>query len=468
MVNSQTLQKFTNDFWDKEILPTLTEYITIPNKSVSFDPDWESHGHVDKAFNLVKTWLENHKIPGSRIHTGRLPKLTPLFLIEIPGELPGTILMYGHLDKQPEMEGWREGLGPWTPVREGDKLYGRGGADDGYAVFACVGAIKAVREQGFKHKRLVILIEFSEESGSPDLPAYLEKFGDIMGNPELVICMDSGGGNYDQFWLTTSLRGLVTANLRVDVLKEGVHSGQGSGIYPSSFRVARELFSRIENEKTGKLPRFFYVDVPEKRKQQAKEAAQVLNTSVYKDLPALPGVKPITLDPVDLLLSNCWSPSLCYTGVSGMPSCKDAGNVLRAYTEFKLSFRLPPTADGAKIKNELHKLLTEDPPYGAKITAHFEHSNGWNSPELDRATESLVQEVSKTYYGKPAIAAGLGGSIPFMTMLGQKFPKVQFIITGVLGPGSNAHGPNEFLHISYAKKLTACIAHIVGKFGNQH
>lgn len=464
MENSQSLQKYVNDFWDKDILPTITEYITIPNKSVNFDENWEANGHMEKVLGLVNNWLEKHQIPGSKIHVGRIPKRTPLFLIEIPGELPGTILMYGHLDKQPEMEGWREGLSPWKPVREGDKLYGRGGADDGYAVFAAMCALKAVREQGAKHKRVVILIEFSEESGSPDLPAYLEKFSDIIGTPDLVICLDSGAGNYEQFWLTTSLRGMVGGTLRVDVMTEGVHSGHGSGIVPSSFRIMRELLARIENAETGALPEFFNVEIPKKRREQAADAARVLGDLVYKEFPVVPGLKCVSSDPAELMLNRTWGATLCYTGVNGIPACKNAGNVLRAYTEFTLSFRMPPTADGVQIKEKLLKLLTENPPYGAKITANFRHANGWESRELEPKLDNLVQEVSNTYYGKPAIAMGEGGSIPFMTMLGEKFPRAQFIITGVLGPNSNAHGPNEFLHIPYAKKLTACIAHIVAKF----
>ncbi|MGH9461259.1 MAG: M20/M25/M40 family metallo-hydrolase [Vicinamibacteria bacterium] len=468
MASHEKIESFVNGFWDGEILPTIQEYIRVPNVSAQFDPQWEKNGHMEKALQLAKNWVERHKPEGSTLHVGRLLGRTPLLLLEVPSRPAAsdkTVLMYGHLDKQPEMTGWRKGLGPWSPVLEGDKLYGRGGADDGYAVFASLCALRALGEQSIDHARVVVVIEFSEESGSPDLPAYVEHFEKLIARPELVICLDSGAGNYDQFWSTTSLRGLVGGTLKVQVLEEGVHSGDASGIVPSSFRLLRPLLDRLEDATTGEiLPEALSVDIPEQRLAQVRLVAKVLKDEVYGKFPWFGGMQPVSKDPTELILNRTWRPELEITGQDGMPAIQNAGNVLRPYTTLNLSLRLPPTLPTKKAQAVVKELLEKDPPYGAKVSVDFhEPAQGWNAPELAPWLGKAIDEASQTYYGKPALHMGEGGSIPFMSMLGEKFPKAQFVITGVLGPKSNAHGPNEFLHVGYAKKLTACVAHILEK-----
>jgi acetylornithine deacetylase/succinyl-diaminopimelate desuccinylase-like protein len=458
------IQGFIDDYWGKEILPTLSDYIRIPNVSPAFDPDWQANGHHDRVLKLAQDWVEAHKPAGATLHVGRLPGRTPLLLLEVPGDSDRTVLMYGHLDKQPEMVGWREGLSAWEPVRDGERLYGRGGADDGYAIFASLAALNALQERGIPHGRCVVIIEFSEESGSPDLPAYVDHFADRIGSPELVVCLDSGSGNYDQLWSTTSLRGLVGGQLRVDVLGEGVHSGDASGVVPSSFRVLRALLSRLEDENTGAiLPAALSVEIPAERKDQAAKVAQVLG-AIHAKFPFVPGMKPATEDPTDQVLARTWKPALALTGQAGMPALKDAGNVLRPYTALQLSLRLPPTLDPKQAQATLRELLTKDVPYGARATLEFgEPAPGWNAPALAPWLADTLEEASQACYGKPALFMGEGGSIPFMGMLGERFPKAQFVITGVLGPQSNAHGPNEFLHVAYAQKLTGCVSHVLAK-----
>ncbi len=463
MVDAKQTETFVNEFWDREIVPTLIEYIKIPNKSPAFEPEWEAAGHMETAYQLAKKWIEDHPIDGMILHEGRLPGRTPLLLLDIPGDTDETILLYGHLDKQPEMSGWREGLGPWIPVMEDGKLYGRGGADDGYALFASMCALMAARRQGVKLPRAVVMIEFSEESGSPDLPAYVDHFAKEIGDVDLVVCLDSGAGNYDQLWSTTSLRGLVGGTVRVDVLDEGVHSGDASGVVASSFRVLRQIFGRLEDAETGEvLPDALKADIPRQRMEQAQKVAAELGDAVYKKFPFVDGMQPMSLDPVTCILNRTWRAALSYTGIDGVPSTQAGGNVLRPFTTWKLSLRLPPTLNGEDAQKEVARILAEDPPYNAKVTCHFEESaTGWNAPPLADWLNEALDEVSSTFYGKPALHMGEGGSIPFMGMLGEKFPKAQFVVTGVLGPNSNAHGPNEFLHVPYAKKLTCCVAHIL-------
>ena len=371
--------------------------------------------------------------------------------------------MYGHLDKQPEMTGWREGYGPWIPRLEDGKLYGRGGADDGYAVFASLAAIKALQEDKRPHGRIVVLIECCEESGSYDLPAYLEALAPRIGTPELVVGLDSGCGNYEQLWSTTSLRGLINGTLSVEVLTEGVHSGDASGVVASSFRIARQLLDRIDDPETGIVKHSaFHAQIPPERAEQAKRAAQVLGEELVRRFPFVPGMKPMGTDLDDLVLNRTWRPFLAVTGADGLPPPASAGNVLRPKTELVLSLRLPPTLKADSVAQQLKAILEAKPPYGARVTFNAgQAATGWHAPQTAPWLAGVLEQTSKKYFGKPAMWMGEGGTIPFMAMLGAKYPDAQFLITGVLGPHSNAHGPNEFLHIEYAKRLTACVADVL-------
>ncbi|SEI43203.1 M20 family metallopeptidase [Frateuria terrea] len=473
-MDTARLSGFIGGLWDDEIVPQLVEYIRIPNKSPMFDAQWAEHGYMDQAVSLLERWARGKlaSLKGASLEVVRLPGRTPLIYIDVPATLTGceeTVVLYGHLDKQPEMTGWAEGLGPWTPVIKGDKLYGRGGADDGYAMFGSLSALLALSEQGVPHARCVILIEACEESGSYDLPHYVDHLSERIGSPTLVVCLDSGCGNYDQLWLTTSLRGMTGGELTVQVLEEGVHSGDASGVVPSSFRILREILSRLEDPATGRIkPEELYVEIPPQRAEQARRSTQVLGEAVYDKFPFVEGMQPVTHDLVELVLNRTWRPQLAVTGVGGMPTLESAGNVLRPFTAVKLSLRVPPTLNGAKAGRFLKELLEKDPPYGAKVSFKLEKDgSGWNAPQLSPWLEQAVAEASEHYFGAPAAYMGEGGSIPFMGMLGEKFPQAQFLITGVLGPHSNAHGPNEFLHIPTGKKVSMVVAEVVARHGEQ-
>ena len=472
-VESGAIQRFISQKWDDEIVPQLIEYIRIPNKSPMFDADWAQHGYMDAAVRLMEAWAQAQAIPGMMLEVVQLDGRTPLIFIEIPASDARTgedcVLLYGHLDKQPEMTGWDEGLGPWQPVLKDDKLFGRGGADDGYAIFGSLTAIQALQQQGVPHARCVVLIEACEESGSYDLPAYVDHLAARIGKPSLVVCLDSGCGNYEQLWCTTSLRGLAGGNFTVKVLEEGVHSGDASGIVPSSFRLLRQLLSRVEDETTGQiLLKGLHVEVPADRLAQARTVAQVLGSAVYDKFPFLPGMTPMFIDAADdlteLVVNRSWRPALSVTGVDGIPPLASAGNVLRPYTSVKLSLRLPPTLDGKHAGELLKEVLERDPPNGAQVTLELEKaSSGWNAPAMAPWLERAIDAASQEFFGQPAMYMGEGGTIPFMGMLGEKFPGAQFMITGVLGPHSNAHGPNEFLHIPMGKRVTASVARVIAE-----
>jgi acetylornithine deacetylase/succinyl-diaminopimelate desuccinylase-like protein len=464
-MDSKRIDRLVGGMWDDDIVPQLVDYIRIPNKSPMFDAEWQQHGYMDDAVALMERWARAQPIAGMTVEVVRLEGRTPLIYIEVPGEGDDCVLLYGHLDKQPEMTGWADGLGPWQPVIQGDKLYGRGGADDGYAIFGSLAAIRALQEQQLPHSRCVILIEACEESGSYDLPHYVDHLADRIGKPSLVVCLDSGCGNYDQLWCTTSLRGMAGGNLKVSVLEEGVHSGDASGIVPSSFRLLRQILSRFEDEASGRITvDALHAEIPAERREQAARAAQVLGKEVYAKFPFLPGMQPMHDDLAELVLNRTWRPALSVTGVDGMPSLASAGNVLRPHTAVKLSLRLPPTLDGERAGELLRELLLRDPPNGARVEFHLEKSSsGWNAPPMQDWLTAAIDRASQDFYGAPAMYMGEGGSIPFMGMLGEKFPGAQFMITGVLGPHSNAHGPNEFLHIPTGKRVTASVARVIAE-----
>ena len=464
-MDTDRLKQFVETFWEDSILPSIAEYIRIPNKSPAYDPQWAEHGYMEDAVELMEGWARRQLagFAGASLEVVRLPRRTPLLFMDLPGDSDDTVLLYGHLDKQPEMKGWSEGLGPWLPVRKDDKLYGRGGADDGYAIYACLCALEALREQNVPRARCVIMIEACEESGSYDLPFYVDHLADRIGRPSLVICLDSGCGDYDRLWLTTSLRGIAAGTLSVRVLTEGVHSGDASGVVPSSFRILRSLLSRLEDEGSGeiRLPEL-YVQVPPQRIEQAKEAARVLGKEVYGKFPFAGATRPMVDDTGQMVLNRTWRPQLAIVGMDGYPAPGDAGNVLLPYSTAKLSLRTPPTLDARKAVEAMKQTLEADPPYGAEVVFEGrEGQSGWHAPPLVPWLETAVAQASEQAFGKPPAYMGEGGTIPFMGMLGEKFPHTQFVITGVLGPHSNAHGPNEFLHIPTGKRVTMAVAHLI-------
>ncbi len=473
---ASALAAYSDTAWDTRIVPALTDYIAIPAKSPMFDAEWAAHGHIERVVADAARWVESRKLAGLRLEVIRIDGRTPVIFFEIPAtrtDSADTVLLYGHLDKQPEFNGWRNDLGPWTPKYENGLLYGRGGADDGYAVYASITAIEALDAQGIPRPRCVGVIESCEESGSSDLPVYIDALRPRLGKVSLVVCLDSGAGNYDQLWLTTSLRGMVSGVLKVEILTEGIHSGDASGLVPSSFRILRHVLDRLEDSKTGHLlPESFHCALPASRLEQARTTAAILKDEVWKRMPWACGADggptlPTTTDPVEGLLNRTWRPTLSVTGVDGFPEMQSAGNVLRPYTAFKLSLRLPPLVDGNQASLQLKTLLEDNAPYNAKVTFHPDGragalgATGWNAPELAPWLETALNAASLAHFGAPVGYVGQGGTIPLMSMLQKGFPAAQMMVCGVLGPKSNAHGPNEFLHVPYGKKLTAAVAQVI-------
>ncbi len=456
---------FVDQAWAAAV-PTMMEYVAIPARSPMFDPDWESNGHLARAAHLLRDWAAAQGIDGATVELIEPAGLTPVLLVEIPATdaalADRTVVMYGHLDKQPEMLPWSDGLGPWTPVLRGERLYGRGGADDGYSIVAALIAVQAVREAGGRHARIVVLIEASEESSSVHLEQHLTTLLPRFGNAELVIALDSFCESYDRLWTTTSTRGVAGGVLEIEVCLDDPHSGRASGVLPSSFRIVRQLLDRIEDSATGEvLVRAANVDIPGYRLDEAAVAAAsfpALSTSFRP----LPGVRSMRADATDELVAETWRPALEVIGVDGLPPVADAGNVFRSRLAVKLSLRVPPTADVWAVGDELKSLLETDPPYGAKVALRDgARGPGWAAPEFAPWLARATADASLQHFGAPVASCGVGGTIPFMGMLGEPFPDAQFLLVGVLGPGSNAHGPDEFLDLPTARRVTACVADVL-------
>ncbi|MEU9201002.1 M20/M25/M40 family metallo-hydrolase [Streptomyces sp. NPDC048332] len=456
---------FCRDLWNDSLLAELSAFIEVPALSPAYDHDWEQRGLLDLTATDLARWARSMPVEGLTAEVLRAPGRTPVVYIDVPGTGDGTALFYGHLDKQPGGEGWGEGLGPWKPVFDGTRLFGRGGADDGYAAYAMMAAVLAVDDQSAPRPRCIGVFETAEESGSPDLDHWLTELAPRIGPVDLLMCLDSGAGDYDRLWLVTSLRGHCGGRLDVQVLDEAAHSGDAGGVVPSSFRVLRILLDRVEDSATGSLvPSSFSVPTPPDRRAQAVQAGAVLGQGIADRFSWHGTTGPVTDDPVELLLNRAWRPSLSVTGAQGLPPIDRAGNVLRSRTDVKLSLRLPPTVSSAAAVRDLQSLLEADPPYGTRVrfTPDTVLADGWNAGEMRPWLHDALDRASRDHYDGAGLAMiGQGGTIPLMGILQRHYPGAHVLACGVQGPGTNAHGPNESLHLPYTHRLTASLASVL-------
>ncbi len=446
--------------WHADVLPGLVRYGEVPSLSPDFDPRWEETGHIARAAEILRAWADVRAVDGLEVEVIAPTGRTPVVLADAPPTrgARGTVLVYGHLDKQPPMGEWRDGLAPFSPVRDGDRLYGRGIADDGYALFAALTAVELLDAHGIARPRVVTLIEASEESGSPDLPAHLDALAERIGRPDLVVCLDSGCLSYDRLWLTTSLRGNLVVIVRVDVLTEGVHSGSAGGIVPTSLRVLRLLLDRLEDPATGDVRLgALHAEVPESHRPDGS-----VPWAASDVLPTVPGLVLAGDSEADRLVRRAWAPALTVTGMDGVPAVRDGGNVLRPFTTAKLSVRLPPTVDAGTAAAAVTSALCADPPCGAQVSVQVETpATGWAAPPLAPWALDAFVRASRDVFTRSPGTLGEGGTIPFLAMLDERYPGVPLVATGVLGPGSNAHGPNEFLHVPMAEAVTVATARLL-------
>lgn len=464
----KSLEIAKKDF-DSNILPGLEEFIRIDNLSPEFDPEWETNGKAEKAGMHLLNWAKSQGIKGLKGELIKSPGKTHFLLIEIePQGINKTVLLYGHFDKQPSLGEWEEGLHPNKPVIKNGLLYGRGSSDDGYALFSMIEAVKLIQLQNCKHGHIVIALESGEESGSPDLISYLKTYKERTGNPDLMICLDSGCKDYSCLWLTTSLRGLTKIEVEIECLKEDVHSGEAGGIAPDAFSILRILLNRLEDSKTSKIIVPLNAEIPKYIMEDAEKLADYLKEKVVTDLVKLAdGVVPITDDYKELILNNTWRPTMVVIGINH-PQVEGSGNILRSKIKACLSFRLPPTFNCKDAEKIITEILTKDPPYNAKINVKVNISvNGWAAKNLNNSLKKSFSKSSNYLFGKDYYSNGEGGTIGFIPELGELYPECEMLVTGVLGPGSNAHSINECLNIDYTNKMTVALAHAIYDFCNQ-
>jgi acetylornithine deacetylase/succinyl-diaminopimelate desuccinylase-like protein len=453
------------DRWPADILPLLDTYARIPGLSPAFDPEWEANGRLEETAELMAAWARRRPLEGASVEVVRVPGLTPTVLVDVPATDPGatgTVLVYGHYDKQPPFDGWTDGRGPWSPVLEGEWLYGRGVADDGYALPSALLALEAVRAGGGRHARCVVMAEGSEESGSPHLLEVLAHLSDRIGAPDVVIALDSGCPTYDRLWVTTSLRGAISGTLTVRVLEHGVHSGSAGAVVPSSFRIARLLLDRLEDPATGDLllPEL-RVDPPPSALPAAVGLAEARMAAGLgaTEFPVVDGLVLQGADIAEQAVRVAWRASVAVVGADGLPPSADAGAVLRPFTSLKLVIRLPPTADPGGAADAVARALTADPPYGAEVQWDAGMvAGGWAAPSLEPWLLTALDAASTACFANPSGQVGEGGTIPFLGWLAAQFPRAQILALGVLGPGSNAHGPDEGLHLPTAERITASLS----------
>ena len=460
-VDLDRLIERADELWESSILPSLSEFIAIEALSPGFEPDWKAKGELDLAINLFSNWLIDQKLDGMTYQVHRIEGRTPVLLVTVEGTGTGEVIFYSHLDKQPSREKlWSEGLHPLKAVRREPWLFGRGALDDGYGGYLCVTALKMLQEQGVPYPRSHFLIETCEESGSYDLPPYLDALTEELGNPNLIVVLDSGGPDYEHIWVTEALRGLVAGNLSVQVSSEGVHSGMSGGVIPSSFRIQRMLLDRVEDSQSGEIliPEM-HVEISDKVRKEAETLGSLLGDELWSQLPVVDSLRPQNEGTAEILLDMNWRPAMSVIGADGMPPTQIAGNVLRTNTDLKLSFRIPPGVPSEEIDIIIKETFEQNPPYGANVEYISDAaSDGFHAPPMEGKLAEALQEASEHISGHPPLATWVGGTIPFMAMMQEKYPGAQFLCTGTGGPGNNAHGPDEKLHIPSSKRLTAVLS----------
>ncbi len=445
-------------------LDALCEFVKLPSKSSDFDPDWQAHGYLQEACEKAAQWGQS-LFADATFEVMTAPGHTPALFFDIPAtdERLGTALFYGHFDKQPEAHGWSNNRQPFVPSIEGNCLYGRGAADDGYSFYCALTAIYALKNAGIKHGRITGLIETDEESGSADMAHWLNVIDKRCGHVCLIVVLDSTSADYDRFWVTTSFRGCVNFTLNVQVLNQGVHSGSASGIVPDSFRIARSLLERLEDAQTGVVADSrLNCPIARERLEQIKATAQILGTSVTSEFPWHNATRACHEDIFESLIERGFQPKLCVVGADGLPPCNQAGRVMRDKTSLALSLRTPPELDTQAALEVVTEILTQNPPYCADVTiTDGSTGNGWSAKLGCRWFDRALQDACQDVFGLAPAYNCDGASIPILNLMQSHFPDAQMLVTGVLGPGSNAHGPDEMLKLDYLEKLTGVIARLL-------
>lgn len=461
-----TTREFVDKHWDSWFCEGLKDFINVPNLTPMVDSEFLSNGLIEQAAECLDTWVKKLDIKGITRKEVRMGEsICPLYIYVVDGEVDKTVMMYGHLDKQPyNAAKWSEGLHPTKAVVKDGWLYGRGGADDGYAPFLALLAVKNAQMQGAKIPRIALVLETEEESGSPSLTKLLETARPIIGNPAYCICLDSGAFDYKRLWLTSSLRGICVVDVNIQAGAQGYHSGETGGIIPETARVARVLMDRVDDSNTGKvlIPEL-QTEIPTWAKEEAKYIANLSGDRMYKKYNFTPGVEAMGQENLpEMYLNNTWRANASITGADGFPPIKSAGNVVRSKTSYRISMRLPPNCKPVQAVKGMHRALSKETPYNCQIELEGNHTgSGWCMKEQAPWFDKALKDIGTEFYGEKPGSYGMGGSIPFLSELEIMFPSTNILALGIIGEKSNAHGPDEGMNLDYTKRLLCCVSHLL-------
>ncbi|CAD8186262.1 unnamed protein product [Paramecium pentaurelia] len=449
----QFIEYFTRD----QILPSLADFVRIPNLSPQFDPQWQDNGLLDKASNHIVSWIEQQKIPNCKVEMLSIQGAPKAIHVSIKAQNPITVFYYGHYDKQPHFPGWRDGFGPTIPVIEGHRMFGRGVADDGYAPYAAIAALQTLLSQGLEHPTIEMLFEGEEESGSNFLMQYFDLLE--LKRVDIMVALDSGSGDYERLWLTSSLRGSMKIDLCVKVLESPINTDDGGNV-PQALNIIRVLLNRLEDPVTGQVHKSLQTIIPADRYEECLQSADLVQIEFSRQCDKMESCR------VKQYINRNWKPAVSYIGQDGFPSTRKMIDQIIPELIIRLSIRLPPNKCAKEAANFVKQLLEKDPPFNANVTANIiAAGSGLNLKSFSPKLKDILNTASKLFFnGNESRVFHEGASIPFLNQLNQRSPQAEFLVLGVLGPDSNAHGANEMLDLNYMKGLIGCLAYTMNQF----
>ena len=472
-MDTELLKKYVDKQFTLNILPNLMNFIRIPNLSPLFDPNWKTNGYLFKAANLIVSYAKSLNIKNAEINLLQDSGHTPMVFIEIPASRKNdnrTVIFYGHYDKQPYGTGWDKDKSPTNPVIVDGRLYGRGSADDGYASFSILTAIKTCQEFNCLMPRICCLFEGAEESTDADLKYYFDKLIPILGdNVVAFIPLDSGCPDYDRLWMANSLRGIVDIDVNIQTLDQESHYGpEASGIIAENLFLMRKIYDGLVDSTNGefKLEEFKIAEdkIPAIVMEQMQKEIEIVGDNFIKNIPLYEGVSPLKTDVKELMINNRWKPSCFILGIDNCPKTEDRGFGVSSGINVRMSIRIPPTVDKNKAIEALKKALSDNIYFGAQVKlGYLDYGEGVLLANMSNKVKNILNKASLEFFGNESVFTGVGGSIPFIGYFQSKYPNTDIICTGIVGSDSHEHGPNENLNIEACKKMVCVLCYFLSK-----
>lgn len=434
-------QRYVNEQMSSA-LTTLAELVAIPSVSWdSFDP-----AEGVRCAQAVKDYAAQLEFFESiEILTASLPSGTeqgrPAVLARRPARNGApTVLLYAHSDVQPPGDSQEWQTDPFVATRIGDRIFGRGAADDKAGIVSHVESIRALLKlQPDTNLGFVLFVEGEEEAGSPSFEAFLETYKEQL-KADVIIVADSTNYTAETPALTVSLRGNVTINVTVRTLDHALHSGMFGGAVPDAFLAFNSVISSCYAEDGScVIPGIQGYDMktPPYTEAQVRAESGVLEN--------------VQLIGRGTILNRLWNePTLTVTGMD-IPPVSEASNTLLPSVRARLSLRIPPNVDATVAAENIIQFLHEHVPFGAELTCDDVNVGQGYQVADDEASEQVREAMALAWSAK-VVDIGVGGSIPFIASFAEAFPAASVLVTGVEDPDSRAHSPNESLHVGAFEK----------------